>query len=355
MKWVEGATRFLPPHAPAPVERLPRLPKAGTKAAAERAQALRKAWLDEPRSRLVDCRFKVPKRQCPDCKRRFDPKPSHYTALLPKALFEDPSRVRSMLLLIPGGNGGRVRYFLTPGPGKGMRDAMSGGLETKRHVDEWVAAHPEAMAPIVVALEHNGWGTPNGPMEYITHDVPTHIAQTFMPQVPYNQVAIGTEGISSGSMLMLRALRARPTAFHTVGLTCMFCSSENGIHPVSEANDSQERRDWLAQIKARADQGKLHVRFSVGNGDPGWECNKSHRDLMASAGLFDTAAPVHRNCKEGAPEGVEGCDVHWDGFHLYRDVGHTYAMLIPAWIPQLSWQLNKLSDVAGVLASGDAP
>ncbi len=352
LEWAQGDFSFLPEGAPRPIEGPAGLPTPGSARARERAAALERAWLDDPQSRLLDCSFEVPRRSCKGCRQAAGTlKRDHeYTVLLPRALFVEPARVRSILLLIPGGNGGRVRWFLTPIPGKGNNDPMSGGLETRRRVDSWLDAHPEASQPIVVALEHNGWGTANGPTEFLTHDVPTHIASTYL-NLPLDQVAVGAEGISSGAMEIWRSLYSRPGAFNTAGIMCMYCADDGkGIRPWGPAVlASPDIQAWLANLKKLRDADLLHVRFSVGNADKGWECNKGLYDAFASAGIFDPRPPDAQNCRTPEARSTADCDLHWDGFHLYRDVGHTYALLPPAWEPQLHWHLERLSRAAAAL------
>ena len=160
---------------------------------------------------------------------------------------------------------------------------------------------------------------------------------------------MGAEGISSGSMSIWQAVRSKPRTFNTVGLMCMYCADDGmGIHPWGpETAQIDSVRAWLAQLKAARDAGALHIRFSVGNWDKGWGCNKGLHTAFTEAGIFDPSGPTYSNCREAGADNTDDCDVTWDGFHLYRDVGHTYALLIPAWEPQLHWHLDRLHEVVG--------
>lgn len=347
--WLEGkGRRFIPQYAPQPIRTPFPIPAPGSRRAKKRASKLKKEWSQNPRSHVVDCKFPIPPRRCPGCRGRGAEK-AYYTAYLPKDLFTNPERVRSILILIPGGNGGRVRYFLTPIPRKTIYQKMSGGLETKRHVDEYLENHPETSPPIVVALDGAGFLMVNGPTEFLTHDVPTHIAQTYLGRSNLHGIAVGAEGISSGSKATMKAMLSKPDAFHTLGLTCMHCRRFNGIDPDKDLGTPKERTAWLSTLSQRAQRNELHVRFSIGNLDNQWPCNKEFHELFANAGVLQSTDPEYTSCRRRRKPDTKHCDTTWDGFYLYDGQAHHYGLLLDSWVPQLQWHVETLSQTAQTL------
>lgn len=341
--WIKEERRsrkFVPEHSPMPIRRAYGIPQAGSEKARERAQMLREKWQAEPRSHVVDCRvdFEPGDPKNPKATRTW------YTAYLPEALIRDPRSVRSLLMLVPGGNGGRTRYFLTPIPRKTIYNKMSGGLETKRHTDDWLAANPGATAPIIVATNGPALLHTNGPIQFFTKDMPEHVASTYLKR-PASEIALGVEGISSGSRELMHAFRAHPAAFNTLGLTCMHCRRNKGIDPDKHLGTDAERWAWLETVGQRARDGRLHIRFSVGNRDNQWGCNKEFHDLFVEAGALAKGEPRYENCKEGKEVGKDWCDTHWDGFYLVEGAAHHYGLLLDSWEPQLKWHLERLDKV----------
>jgi hypothetical protein len=350
MDWYESERdkSFLPPDAPKPA-RGTSLPAPGSQAARDRAARLREEWRKNPTSHIVDCRGELKRRNCPECTGRGGTS-FYYGLYLPEAIIRNPDQIKIMLTLVPGGNGGRTRYFTTPIPNKNILQKKSGGLEIKRRLDEYMTQHPDAVPPIVIAADGSGFLSANGPVEFLSHDLPMHVAQTFLGRSDLNGMAIGAEGISSGSKSMMFTLRAKPDTFHTVGLTCMHCRRFNGIDPQKDLGTVEERAQWLQTLARRKESGLLHVRFSVGNLDNQWPCNKEFHDLFAQSGVLQNTPPVFTECREGKQDSKH-CDTTWDGFYLFDGRPHHYGLLLDSWEPQLKWHLDTLNQVARDLAN----
>lgn len=346
--WVKKSSRsFVPKDSPQPARGSTWIPDPGSERAQNRAEGLREQWAQAPRSHVVDCRADLTPRDCPGCRGKGAQRFS-YAAYLPEALIRNPEKVRSILILVPGGNGGRTRYFLTPIPNKTIYHKMSGGLEVKRLVDEHVAAHPDEVPPIVIAVDGAGFLSVNGDTEFLTHDVPLHVAQTYLGRKDLKGLAIGAEGISSGSKAMMFALRAKPDAFHTVGLTCMHCRRFHGIDPDKDLGTKEERQRWLQQLARRSENDLLHIQFSVGNLDNQWGCNKEFHDLFTEVGIFQKEEPRFTDCRKDKT-GTSYCDTTWDGFYLFDGQAHHYGLLLDSWEPQLHWHLSTLSKTVATL------
>jgi hypothetical protein len=221
-----------------------------------------------------------------------------YAPYIPEALITEPARVRSVLILVPGGNGGRTRYFLTPIPRKTIWHKMTGGLEIKRLVDEFLASSPETVPPIVVAVNGPALSHINGFTEFFVTDMPRHVVNTYLGGIPVEAVALGVEGISSGSRTLMKVFRTHPASFQTLGLTCMHCRRFNGIDPDKHLGTEAERDLWLSQVAVLAKAGLLHIRFSVGNRDNQWKCNKEFHDLFVAAGALSKGEPRYDRCRK---------------------------------------------------------
>ncbi len=338
-KW-SRRTGFRPKTGPVPnTGRHKRLPE-GSQAAKKRAEALRKAWKENPRSHTVDCIIDLPRRDCELCRGK-GAKRNAYIAYLPKELITAPEKVRSILLLVPGGNGGRTRYFLTPIPNKTIWDSMSGGLEVQRHTDEFLANNPGTTPPIVVALNSGGWLSINGNVEFLTHDMPTHIAQTYLGTSDLGKIAVGADGISSGSRSMMRAYAHRPKAHNTVGLTCMHCGGRKGGFQFEDdflvLNDTNKIFDSWRQ---RAKDDLLHFRFAIGNRDKYWSCNLDIHQRLVKENIIKPSDPLYENCR--GKEHPRNCDTTWEDFFLYDGQGHHYGLLLDSWVPSLQWHIASL-------------
>lgn len=333
----------LPPDAHFPLQDGKVFPRYG-QAAAARAAELREAWLKAPRSHIIDCAYDVETRHCPTCTpppnfrprgARVDEK-THYIAYLPAALFSDPSRVRALLVLVPGGNGGRSRPFLTPHPDASIWKKGSGGLETQQRVDRYLAAHPETVPPIVMALQTAGEETPYGPTDYLTVDVRAHTAKTLLGGLPLKDLVVGYEGISSGSRAMVRAFFHHPDVMNTVGLSCLACGGVNVRTGV--LGSAKEMKAWSARLAERHRDGDLEVRFAIGSRDNQLPCNRELHGLMQEAGFYKSED---------------------EEFFIYQGELHNYNFLIRAYPDMIDWHLATLTQIherrRGALAGAAPP
>jgi hypothetical protein len=336
-----------------PSEGLSVLPKPHSAAAAKRAAELRRAWQAEPKSHVLDCRFSIPVRECRHCR---GPKLvfASYVIYLPAAIVTDPDRIGAMLMLVPGGNGGRSRPFLSPIPGKTVFHRGSGGLETRQIVDRYLADHPEATPPIVVALDTAGAEYNNGSIEHLTHDLPAHIAKTYLAREA-STLALGVEGISSGAQSILDALYAKPDAFATVGLSCLACgriASKEGLgsppalvrRAPRVAIPEEKVVAWAEDLAKRSAHKELFVRFSIGDRDGQLPCTRALHGLFAEVGVVERSEERVVRChgKDGAPP----CDREGSGLALYENEMHHYGILEKSFGAQLRWHLESLSRVA---------
>ena len=353
MAWLRYAVpqEALAPGAlmPAPPDELP--PEPGSREAKRRAEALRKDWLANPRSHVVDCRFDVPLRPCRLCVQELRVHYAHYIAYLPAALSRDPDSVRTLLMIVPGGRGGRSRSFLSPVPDKTPFHKGSGGLETKQRVDAYLADHPETPAPIVVALETNGDDYNNGRIEHLSTDMPKHIADTFLGGVAIEDLLMGAEGISSGARAILDTLLAKPNIFATAGLTCLACGMLNPLKAAARAQIDFE--GFASKLAERAKAGELQVRFSIGSRDGQLPCNRALYDLFARHGIVDADEPVrYSKCSYGHQADWQFCDTERDGWATYAGEMHHYGLLKKSYPPQLEWHLRALTEVAAARRGG---
>jgi len=304
------------------------------------ADELEREWLAHPRSHVVDCRFRVKLRHCPACtgERSWE---AMYVAYLPRDLFVAPGRVRKLLVLVPGGNGGRSRPFLSPLPGKTVFQRGSGGLRTKQLVDAWQADHPDRAAPIVMSLDSWGHEYNNGPIEYLSHEVPHHVAKRYLGGIDPKALIIGTEGISSGSRMILETLRVKPDAFNTAGLTCLSCGR---LNPDTEAGIGEQGvMDLAESLASRHDDEDFELRFAIGTRDGQLPCNRRLHEIFGRAGLVDPDAPVkYSGCPDGVSKDAKRCNTLRDGFATYAGEMHHYGLLIKSHAPQIKWQLDTL-------------
>jgi hypothetical protein len=345
------APEDLDPGAVMPAPRSETLPVPGSKAAEARAAALRADWLANPRSHVVDCRFYVPLRPCRLCVQELRVHTAHYIAYLPAALSRDPESVRTLLMIVPGGRGGRSRPFLSPVPDKTHFHAGSGGLQTKQRVDAYLAEHPETPPPIVVALETNGDDYNNGRIEHLSSDMPTHVANTFLGGVPLEDLLIGAEGISSGARAILDTLLAKPNTFATAGLTCLSCGMLNPRK--ASAREQIDFEGFAAKLGERAQATALRMRFSIGSRDGQLACNQALYDLFTEHGVFDGGGAVrYTNCRQGHEGESSQCDNEREGWVSYVGEMHHYGLLKKSYPPQLEWHLSALTEVAAARRGG---
>jgi hypothetical protein len=344
-----------PEGAPWPSLKNQAFPPLNTPEARVRADELRKRWLSAPQSHVVDCFFAVPQRA--DTAQVPTTKEAHYAAYLPAALFVTPERVRVALVYSPGGGrGGHSRPFLTEIPGKTIYDIAAGGLGTKYRIDQWLSKHPDASPPIFFALHSNGEEYGNSATEFLTDDVPRHIGAALLGGVEAKDMVVGIEGVSSGARTMMLALRVRPDAFSTVGLSCMACG---GVDIRKRRIGSPEEvQAWAMQLGERAKRGDLRMRFAIGSRDNQLPCNKALHEVLGKAGLFDLNRAVQfHECKEGVSPSESTCDYEMDGFRVYRGELHDYHFLSRSWQHQLEFHLEALSDrhLRGMHGPGHAP
>ena len=292
-------------------------PKPGSIAAKETAAALEKAWLQRPESHVLDCSFRLYPRKCPHCVKQ-DNTLVRYIVYLPAKTFTEPSRVKSVLLIVPGGHGGRSRAFLRPINGLTVWDKGSGGLDAKSLADAFYAASPDGDQSLVVSLETSGIQHGSGAVEYLTYDIEQHLRTTFLPQ--NEPLRIGVDGVSSGAREIIRAAFAKPESFRTIGLHCMACG---GIHP--ERRLLGTRTELLAFAKTLAQsraQGRFDLRMSIGSRDNQLPCNQAYWALFREAGLVT--------------------DSDSDLFRIVPGALHDFLFLAQAFPTHLQWHLEKL-------------
>lgn len=330
-----------PTGAPWPVLEDQVFPAPSTPKARARALELRKDWLATPRSHVVDCFFEVPQRDDPAVVPNT--KDAHYAAYLPAELFVAPERVRTALVYSPGGGrGGHSRPFLTEIPGKTIYDIAAGGLGTKHRMDEWHAKHPEHSVPIFFALHSNGEEYGNDGTTFLTEDVPNHIASQLLGGMDIKRLVLGVEGVSSGARTLVLALRARPFAFATVGLSCMACGGVDARR--GRIGSSDKVNAWAMTLGDRAKRGELRMRFAIGSRDNQLPCNKALHDMFGNSGMFDMSRPpTFHECKAGESQSEKTCDHEVDGFRVYRGELHDYHFLSRSWQHQLEFHLEALA------------
>ncbi len=314
---------LLGPDDPRPLKAGRILPREGSAQAKEQAGALRRAWLDAPRSHVLDCSLPILGHPCPGCP--LEPVANvAYVAYLPRALFVAPEAVRSALFLVPGGNGGRARPFTRPIPNRSVYDRGSGGLDTKRRADAFYAAHPAASQAIIVALETSGFEAPGGPLNHLARTMPNHVASTFLPHLDEGDLLVGAEGVSSGSREIIRAAFQAPTAFHTVGLSCMACG---GVHPKTRRlAGPEELRAFADTLADRRRAGLFDVRFAIGSRDGQLPCNKAFFELFLERGV------------------VSSDDAN--AFVVVEGEKHDFNFLRRSYPAQLDWHLAALDRIA---------
>jgi hypothetical protein len=272
---------------------------------------------------VIDCSLPIQGHRCLGCPLERVAH-AYYVAYLPAALFVNPETVRSVLLLVPGGNGGRTRPFMRPIPGRSVYDRGSGGLDTKKLADAFYAARPDASQAIIVALETSGIEHEGGSVEHLGREMPSHIAQTFLPHLAEGDLIRGAEGVSSGAREIMRAAFKNPEAFNTIGLSCMACG---GIHPRTQRlAGADELRAFVDVLAARRREGLFDVRFAIGSRDGQLPCNKAYRDLFLERGVLSSS-------DAGAFTVVEG-------------EKHDFNFLRRSYPAELEWHLTALDRIA---------
>lgn len=309
---------WLRPTDPSPLFDARLHPPGGSEAASTSATELERAWLSGPRSHVVDCSFRLQARECEHCVKQVATL-VRYVAYLPERLFRAPQEVESALLLVPGGHGGRSRAFLRPIPGLSVWDRGSGGLDTKALADDLYAARPDLAQSIIVSLENSGIQHGSGAIEFLTFDVAEHLRRTFLPERA-EPLVLGVDGVSSGAREIVRATRAKPERFRSVGLHCMACG---GIHP--DRGVLAPRDELLALGRTLAERrasGLFDLRISIGSRDNQLPCNRRWWALFEEAGLVK-------------PEDGEL-------FRVVPGALHDFLFLAQAFPPHLEWHLDLL-------------
>lgn len=304
-------------------------------------------WQSEPRvSHVMDCVLRVP---IPGAGRD---RSTTYAIYLPADYLDHPTRPRPIILLVSGGNGNRTRWFLTPARSDGETPG-TGGLEVRRRVDAWAAAHPGAAVPIVVGLDGTSDQFPNGMWAFLEHELPDHLVATYLPEHPRARIPLGVECISSGCAELSLALRVNPYAFHAVGLLSPYVHP-SGIDLGTTFGTGPQRAALFRTLAARHREGSFEMRFSVGNLDDHLPRARQWFEMLKSYGLFPSVeSPAYSNCQmRRARPHSSHCTATWPGFWLYPNVAHHYRALIPAFPPALDWQLETLTAMVDRLQHG---
>ncbi len=310
------------PNDPKPLVNPREIPEAGSLQAEQQAIALETAWLETPRSHTVDCTFRLLPRRCKHCDRQENTL-IRLMVYLPAKLFTFPEEVDSLLLLVPGGHGGRSRPFLRPIPGSTTWDSGAGGLDTKALADAFYAKSPNGTQTVIAALETSGHQHASGAIEFLTHDIEHHIRSHFLPSE--QPLRLGVDGVSSGSREILRATFAKPDRFRTVGLHCMACG---GVHPKKNRLGSKEElTGFAAHLAARRELGLFDLRMSIGSRDNQLPCNRGYLKIFQEGGLI----------KPGEESSL---------FHVVDGGLHDFNYLSQAWAEQLRWHLELLRQPA---------
>ncbi len=308
----------LRPTDPVPLDVAPLLPRAGSPSSVTLIADTERAWLAEPKGRVVDCSFNLQPRECEHCKRQEN-KLIHYIAYLPAELSINPERIGSVLFLVPGGHGGRSRAFLRPIPGYNIWAKGSGGLDTKMRADTFFKDHPEVEPSIIVSLETPGSLHASGATEFLTYDMEHHIRTTYLPpDTP--KLRIGVDGISSGAREIVKAAFLKPESFTTLGLHCLSCGA---IHPEKGLLAKREKLVAFGQALAeRRKKGLFEIRMSIGSRDNQLPCNRLYWDLFTEAGLVTPADDAL--------------------FHVVPGALHDFNYLIQAHPIHFTWHLETL-------------
>jgi hypothetical protein len=326
-QWVLHAQHFGAPEGallPIADQAWRELPPRGSRDAHARIDELGRAWRGDAGSHVVDCSFEVPKRHCEGCKDRGAERVGRYVAYLPAALFERPETVRSVLLLVPGGRGGRSRPFLAAIAGKSHYDRGSGGLDTRRLADDFYREHPDAAQSIIVALDGHGQEMINGATEYLATDLPDHLASTYLPHVPREELVLGAEGLSSGARAIMRTLYAREDAFHSVGLSCMQCGAID-LRVWGRLGPRGAVDAWMDRLALRSRRGDLAMRFAIGSRDGQLDCNEAYHRALVEHGVLEEQ----------------------EGLTIYPGEMHHYGFVAVSYPDQLAWHLERLAARAG--------
>jgi hypothetical protein len=161
-------------------------------------QRLKDDWAAHPRSQVLDCEITLTPRSCDICK-PHSRLTFRYGLYLPARYLQAPDSIRTLLLLTPGGKGGRTRWFLDPVPYKYNPAHQTQGLSLQRRLDDLLAASPELDPPLVITMDDPGQPYTNGIYAWLTEDLLHHILTSYLPGKSREDVAFGIDAISSGS------------------------------------------------------------------------------------------------------------------------------------------------------------
>jgi hypothetical protein len=190
----------------------------------------------------------------------------------------------------------------------------------------------------------------NGAESFIARELPEHVVATYLPHQSRAETPYGVESVSIGAATVLRTMRRDPQVFNTVGLIGMFCHAQ-GLLPERDFGSAAERRDFYAALASRVRRENLVMRFSIGAADILYGCNFGLYRAMQHAGVFPEGEPTYGACSRGTEQpSVRRCATHWPGYHAYPHVGHHYLALLPAFPPELDWNLEQLNAMLPRLA-----
>lgn len=310
---------LLRPSDPRPLFAPRDVPEPGSSAAEEAARALEARWLAAPESHVVDCTFRLKPRRCKHCE-RHEAELVRLLVYLPQKLFTAPGEVDSLLLLVPGGEGGRSRAFLPPIPDAAAGwDSGAGGLDTKALADAFYAAEPEGQQSVIASLETCGQEHASGAIEFLSFDIEHHLRKHLLQREA--PLRLGVDGVSSGARQILRAAFAKPDRFRTIGLSCMACG---GVHPKKNRLGTREEvRAFAEHLAARRASGGFDLRIAIGERDNQLKCNRAFVDVFRSAGLIPEAELSTM-------------------FRVVPGALHDFAFLSQVYADQLRWHLDTL-------------
>ena len=331
------------PHLPATV--MP--PAPGDLGYAVYAAQMKADWVANPRSHVLDCTIEVAPRDCPTCKTHTTrSRTFRYGMYVPKQFVETPGTTKSVLLLAPGGRGGRVRWFLEPEAYKVNQSRMTQGLGLQGKLDAHLGEHPELLAPLVITMDDPGFGYTNGTGEFMTHDLIEHVLATYLPGHTRDDIAFGVDAISSGSRNAALAFVEKPDAFDTFGWMCTFCSDDGGFDPDRYFRAGSPGEETMKVWEQRAQKGQLHMKFSIGKRDPFVGCNRKMHALLVEGGVIPADhEPMERDCAAD-DQGKQACVTVRPGMTEYPGVGHNYSLMPLAFDQHLYWHIEKLTAVA---------
>jgi len=314
---------------------------------------LKRTWLAEPQSRVLDCEVRVEPRTCERCEHSTR-QSFRYGLYLPRRYFEHPEAVKTVLLLVPGGKGGRTRWFLEPTPYKVNKKRLSQGLSLQSRLDTYLADNPEMDPPLVITMDDPGQGYTNGIYEYLRTDLVSHVLQVYLPSKDRADIAFGVDAISSGSRNAAVAFIQDPYAFDTFGWMCTHCHL-TGFAPERYFGWPHSPGDKALAVWAdRARRGELHMKMSIGKRDRFIGCNREVHELLLDAGVIArTHEPYHTRCPEGidpshrlSREEAQQCITIKPGLTEYPGIGHSYELMPAAFGEHLNWHIARLTDVA---------